>query len=119
MSVDERRNVVDQVAKKAGWNPMIRNFAMLLLDNDRFGYVSGISEELDELVDVHAGNVRAHVTTASAQGIGTVGRCDRVDQRDDLDFREHLFDDCETVAVKLRLDWVIKHRAKDRLRRRR
>jgi F-type H+-transporting ATPase subunit delta len=66
VTVDERRKVVDQIAQRSGWNPMIRNFSLLLLDNDRFDHIEGIAAELDDFVDVHSGNVRAHVTTASA-----------------------------------------------------
>lgn len=61
---DERSNVVEEIARRAGFHPMVRNFTLLLLDNDRFSHIGGIADELDEMVDVHAGNVRAHVTTA-------------------------------------------------------
>jgi len=66
VTMDERRKVVDQIAQRASFHPMMRNFTMLLLDNDRFNVIGGIADELDDLVDVHAGNVRAHVTTATA-----------------------------------------------------
>ena len=65
VSLDERRKVVDQIVQRAQLAGMVRNFMMLLLDNDRFDHVGGIADELDDMVDVHAGNVRAHVTTAS------------------------------------------------------
>lgn len=65
VSLDERRKVIDQIARRASFHPMIRNFMMLLLDNDRFGFIGGIADDLDDMVDEHAGNVRAHVTTAS------------------------------------------------------
>lgn len=65
ISVRERRDVMNEVATKSGFGPMVRNFAMLLLDNDRFDHISSIADELDELVDIQDGNVRAHVTTAS------------------------------------------------------
>ncbi len=61
----ERGKVVDQIASRAQLHPMVRNFMMLLLDNDRFDHVEGIAAELDDMVDEHAGNVRAHVTTAT------------------------------------------------------
>lgn len=65
VSMNERRAVVDQIAKRTSFHPMVRNFMMLLLDNDRFDYIGGIADELDDMVDVHAGNVRASVTTAT------------------------------------------------------
>ena len=65
VSVAERRKVVETIAGRGSFSPLMRNFAMLLLDNDRFDHVGGIAEELDEMVDVHAGNVRAQVTTAA------------------------------------------------------
>jgi len=64
VSVDERHAIVRSIAERAGWSAMFRNFAMLLLDNDRFGHVVDIAEELDRLVDEHHGIVRASVTTA-------------------------------------------------------
>lgn len=65
VAMTERRAVVDAIARRAMWNPFVRNFAMLLLDNDRFAHVDGIADELDDLVDDHAGNIRASVTTAT------------------------------------------------------
>lgn len=64
VSVAERRKVVETIAARSMWNPFVKNFALLLLDNDRFDHVTGIADELDQLVDTHAGNVRAQVTTA-------------------------------------------------------
>ncbi len=65
VTLDERRKVVDQLSSRMKLDPFVRNFMMLLLDNDRVDHLGAIAQELDELVDVHAGNVRAHVTTAS------------------------------------------------------
>jgi F-type H+-transporting ATPase subunit delta len=64
VGVDERRAVLEKIAKRSGWTPFIRNLAFLLLDNDRFDYVDGIAAEFEEMLDAHAGNVRAYVTTA-------------------------------------------------------
>lgn len=60
----ERRKVLETISQKAMFDPLLRNFAMILLDNDRFEYVEHIAEEFDALVDEHSGNVRATVTTA-------------------------------------------------------
>lgn len=62
---DERRAVIEQIAARAAFNPLVRNFALLLLDNDRFDHIGAIADALDMLVDEHAGNVRAEVTTAA------------------------------------------------------
>jgi F-type H+-transporting ATPase subunit delta len=62
--VDERHEVLSTIAKRGGWTPFIRNLAFVLLDNDRFGEVGDIADEYEELLDAHAGNVRARVTTA-------------------------------------------------------
>lgn len=64
VGLDERRKVVELIASKNAFHAMMRNFCMLLLDNDRFDHLPGIADELDEMVDRHEGNVRAHVTTA-------------------------------------------------------
>lgn len=64
VATSECRTVIEQIAQRSAFNPFIRNFALLLLDNDRFSLVATIADELDELVDAHAGNVRAQVTTS-------------------------------------------------------
>ena len=66
VTMTERRAVVEAVAKKSAFHAMVRNFAMLLLDNARFDHVGGIADELDAMADEHQGNVRAHVTTSTA-----------------------------------------------------
>lgn len=62
--LEERRGIVRSIAQRAGWTPMVTNFALLLLDNDRFAYIAHIADTVDEMVDRHLGNVRAKVTTA-------------------------------------------------------
>lgn len=64
VSIAERRRVVETIAQKAMFDPFMKNFALLLLDNDRFDHVAGIADAFDSLVDVSSGNVRAQVTTA-------------------------------------------------------
>lgn len=64
IKVAERREVIRKVAAKAGWDQVLTNFALLLLDKDRVEFIEHIAEEFDVLVDQHDGNVRAHVTSA-------------------------------------------------------
>jgi F-type H+-transporting ATPase subunit delta len=64
IGLDERRKVIRAIAKKCGWEAIVINFALLLLDNDRFRIVPTIARVLGELVDQKAGNVRAQVTSA-------------------------------------------------------
>ena len=63
--IDERRATIRAIGQGAGWNPMMVNLALLLVDKDRMKYVGDIADELDRLVDLHDGNVRATVTTAT------------------------------------------------------
>jgi len=63
--IDERRASIRAIGKSAGWNPMMINLALLLVDKDRMKYVGDIADELDRLVDLHDGNVRATVSTAT------------------------------------------------------
>lgn len=64
IGLDERRKIIRAIAQKRGWNPMITNFALLLLDNDRFRIVPTIARVFGKLVDETSGNVRARVTSA-------------------------------------------------------
>lgn len=62
--LEERRSIVRSIAQRSGWDPMVRNFTLLLLDNDRFAHITGIADTVDQMVDRRLGNVRAKVTTA-------------------------------------------------------
>lgn len=64
IELDERRKVIRAIAEQRGWGPMVINFALLLLDNDRFRIAPTIAREFGKLVDQKAGNVRAQVTSA-------------------------------------------------------
>lgn len=65
VKIEERRTVVRSIAQRANWDAMMTNLALLLVDKDRIAAVSDIAFELDALIDVHDGNVRATVTTAT------------------------------------------------------
>ena len=60
----ERRKVIETLAQRAGWDSFTKNFALILIDNERFDSIDAIGEELSSLIDTHNGNVRAHVTSA-------------------------------------------------------
>jgi F-type H+-transporting ATPase subunit delta len=64
VKLDERRALVRTIGAKAGWSPLIVNFAQLLLDNDRARFLPGIAREMSAMYDEHVGNVRATVTSA-------------------------------------------------------
>ena len=63
--IEERRATLRAIGQSSGWNPMMINLALLLVDKDRMKYVGDIADELDRLVDLHDGNVRATVSTAT------------------------------------------------------
>lgn len=62
--LSERRDVLRAVAAKYSWDPVVRNFALILLDNHRVGVAGIIARQFGELVDHRQGTVRAHVTSA-------------------------------------------------------
>ncbi|MFP4598443.1 MAG: ATP synthase F1 subunit delta, partial [Persicimonas sp.] len=64
IQLEERRAVIKAIAQKHDWHPMIVNFSLLLLDNDRFRVVPTIASEFGRLVDDKSGDVRATVTSA-------------------------------------------------------
>lgn len=72
--IEERRATLRAIGQKAGWNSMMVNLALLLVDKDRMKYVGDIADELDRLVDLHDGNVRATVTTATKLELAQIER---------------------------------------------
>jgi F-type H+-transporting ATPase subunit delta len=66
IKLEERRNIVRSLVKRAGWDPMFQNFVLLLLDKDRIRHITAIADELEKMADERLGNVRAKVTSASA-----------------------------------------------------
>ena len=62
--LEERRSIIRAIAKKRDWDQMVANFALLLLDNDRFRLVGTIAREFGKVVDAKSGNVRARVLSA-------------------------------------------------------
>ncbi len=62
--VAERHAIVRSVADKKGWDAFVKNFALILVDNNRFAAIPDIVDALNDLIDAHRGDVRAFVTTA-------------------------------------------------------
>ncbi len=65
IKLEERRAVVRAIAAQYSLEPLLLNFALLLMDKDRFRQISAIAEEFSRLVDEKKGNIRADVTSAS------------------------------------------------------
>lgn len=62
--LSERRDVIRGIATKYNWDPVVRNFTLILLDNHRVDVAENIARQFGEMVDKRLGNVRAHVTSA-------------------------------------------------------
>lgn len=69
IKLEERKEVMRKIASRYMFDEILRNFALLLLDNDRMRHVGDVSEEFGRLADLHAGRVRAHVTSATSLGL--------------------------------------------------
>jgi F-type H+-transporting ATPase subunit delta len=65
VDLEERRNTVRAVADKLDLDEIVKNFCLLLLDNDRFRVLPHIAEVFGKQVDDRSGNVRATVTSAT------------------------------------------------------
>jgi len=63
-SQDERRKVVEGVAKRMGMAPMLKNALFLLSDRRRMRYVPDVAADFLALAEERAGRVRAEVVTA-------------------------------------------------------
>jgi F-type H+-transporting ATPase subunit delta len=63
-SFDKRRLVLDELARRLALSKVVRNFVMLLLDKGRIGALPDIARVYRDLVDAHAGRVRATITSA-------------------------------------------------------
>lgn len=61
----ERRGVLDTVLPSANLDGTVVNFLRLLLDKNRFGALTAITQAYGELADQEAGRVRAVVTSAT------------------------------------------------------
>lgn len=66
IQLEERRQVITAISKKADWPRLFKNFTQLLLDKDRLRYIAEIAESYARKVDDHQGRARARVTSAVA-----------------------------------------------------
>lgn len=62
--LSERREVIRGVASKYHWDVVVRNFALILLDNHRIEIAGIIARQFGQMVDERLGNIRARVTSA-------------------------------------------------------
>ena len=65
IKLEERKEVMRRVAERYAFDPITRNFSLLLLDNERFRYIGEITQEFVRQADARAGRVRASVTSAT------------------------------------------------------
>ena len=63
-SLEKRKLIMDELARRLGLSKTVRNFIMLLLDKGRIAALPDIARAHRTLVDEHAGRVRATVTSA-------------------------------------------------------
>jgi len=63
-SIEKRKLIMDELARRLALSKTIRNFIMLLLDKGRIASLPDIARAHRALVDEHAGRVRATVTSA-------------------------------------------------------
>jgi len=63
-SIEKRRLVLDDVARRLALSKTVRNFVMLLLDKGRISALPDIARAHRALVDEYAGRVRAVITSA-------------------------------------------------------
>ena len=63
-SLEKRKLIMDELARRLALSKTVRNFIMLLLDKGRIASLPDIARAHRALVDEHAGRVRATVTSA-------------------------------------------------------
>ena len=72
--LDQRKNVVNELARRLALSTTVRNFMMLLLDRGRIAALPAIAREHRILVDQAIGRVRVTVTTAMPMDAATEQR---------------------------------------------
>ena len=80
--LEERKKVLDRLAKASGWEPLVERFVGYLVKMERVPWLGAIIEVLQSMVDQNAGRVRVQVhsakpldeaTLASLQGVLAAG----------------------------------------------
>jgi F-type H+-transporting ATPase subunit delta len=77
----QKRRIVEAVLPRVAQNPMIYNFALLLVERRRIDTLPMISRAYQELTDAQLGRVRAVVTSAKPLDLVTEGEIQRALER--------------------------------------
>ena len=62
----ERKALLSTIAERVGLDPVVKNLANVLLDNERIKHIGDIALSFERMADKKAGRVRATITTARA-----------------------------------------------------
>ena len=65
VSVAARREVLREIAKTSGMEPLVRDTLLLVSDRGRMSYLQEILDAFDAMAEARSGRVRAEVITAS------------------------------------------------------
>jgi len=66
--VEQKRAVLDEIAARSAFSPLLRNFAAVILDHDRMPFLPEIVEQYEEELDRRMGLAEADVTSARELG---------------------------------------------------
>ncbi len=77
ISTEARRNVVDELLPRSGYQTITRNFLRLLVDKNRIDHLVAIVREYRDLNDDHEGRVRAEVRSAVELPAADLGRLEQ------------------------------------------
>ncbi len=78
---DQKRALLESVLSRVAAGPVVRNFALLLLDRRRVVALPAIARALRELTDLQLGRVRATVTSARPLDATTLADVQRALER--------------------------------------
>jgi F-type H+-transporting ATPase subunit delta len=67
-TVADRKAILSELLKRVMVSPVTRNFLLLLVDKGRIQHLAEIVASFHDLVDAHAGRIRAHVTVVTPLG---------------------------------------------------
>lgn len=70
----DRIRMLERILEAAGARPLLRKFARLVLEKDRFSELPAMAARYRELADEKAGRVRAQLRSAFAPDEATIGR---------------------------------------------
>lgn len=64
----KKRSLISNLAAKAGFAPMIRNFLCVIVDHKRIGQLAEMRQAFEKIIDEKMGFVRVDVTSAAPLG---------------------------------------------------